>query len=383
MANILILGGGFAGLAAAEKLSSELGAEHRITLVAPNRKFTFYPALVQLAFGKCELDDIQFDLAAKCNELRVHYVQGELIRLNKMRRTAQIAGDDFSGEIHYDYLVVAVGRRLTTEKTPGFFEYAHHLLGAGAAKKFGDAVNAFKTGTIVLGLCPDGRLPVPVCETAFALAAKFEKEIKEGAIKIKVIFPESVEAAFGGANLHKALETAFERRGINVLYDVPIREITADAIVSRNKHRIKYDLLMLVPPFRGNAAVQNLEASDEEDFVRVDDFMRVVGDELIHGEGLEKIYAAGDIAALPGPKFAHMAVRQAAVAAANIVSEIKGEAPDEVYYHEIAAIIEAGGADSIYLHYGIWDETLYRLKKGSFWGWAKSVHDRFWRAKHG
>jgi hypothetical protein len=75
-------------------------------------------------------------------------------------------------------------------------------------------------------------------------------------------------------------------------------------------------------------------------------------------------------------------VGQAEAAAENIISEIKGEEPGKEYYHEIATIIDAGGPDSIYLHYGIWDDSLYQLKKGRFWGWAKDSHDAFWRMKH-
>lgn len=132
---------------------------------------------------------------------------------------------------------------------------------------------------------------------------------------------------------------------------------------------------MLVPPFRGNATLRNLGITDESDYVKVDGFMRV--------HGLEKTYAVGDIVAFSGPKFAHMAVRQAEVAAENIISEIKCEEPQKEYYHEIATIIDSGGPDSIYLHYGIWDDEQYRLKKGRFWGWAKELHDKMWQARHG
>ena len=99
-------------------------------------------------------------------------------------------------------------------------------------------------------------------------------------------------------------------------------------------------------------------------------------------ENQKKTYAVGNIVAFSGPKFAHMAVRQAEIAAENIVQQIEGREPFEEYYHEIAAIIDAGGADSIYLHYGIWDDTPYNIKQGRFWGWAKDVHDRNWRARH-
>ena len=374
MAKILILGGGFGALVTAERLAASLDPAHQITLVAPNRKFTFYPALVRLAFGACGTDDIQFDLAAKLKALGIHFVEGEAVGINAERRTAEIAGEEFNGEISYDYLVIAIGRRLATENVPGFFAHAQHLLGVRAALKFGESVSNFREGTIIVGMCPGARLPVPVCETAFALARKFEKEMRAGEIQIKVVFPESVEAAFGGANLHKELETAFKRRGINVLYDIPISEISFNEIVSTKKHRIKGDLLMLVPPFRGNAVLRSLGASDESDFIKVDGLMRV--------RGREKIYAVGDIVAFSGPKFAHMAVRQSRVAAANISAQIKGESPSAEYYHEIDAIIDAGGADSIHLHYGIWDEQVFSLKQGTFWSWAKSVHDRLWQAHH-
>lgn len=368
------MGGGFGGLVTAEALAKSVGSQHQITMVSPNRNFTFYPALVHLAFGECEPGDIIFDLPSKMIDLGVRFIQGEMISISPVRRKAEIAGEDFNGEIAYDYLVIAIGRRLATEQVPGFFENAQHLLGVKAALKFGELVRSFREGKIIVGLCPEARLPVPACETAFALARKFETEMRDGSVRISVVFPESAEAAFGGADIHKQLEAAFDRHGINVLYDVPIREINFNEIVSANKHRIACDLLMLVPPFRGNAALRDLGITDENYFVKVDGFMRV--------HEMKGVYAVGDIVAFSGPKFAHMAVRQAEVAAANIASELVGETPEKEYYHEIATIIDAGDADSIYLHYGIWDDDLYRLRQGRFWGFAKSIHDRVWQARH-
>lgn len=374
MANILIIGGGFAGLVATERLAARLDGSHQITLVSPNSKFTFYPALVELAFGECESEDVTIDLTDKMNGLGVRFVQAQAIRIDPDRRKVGVTGNDVDGEIGYDYLLLAMGRRLATEKVKGFFEYSHHLLGVKASAKFGAAVGEFKTGNIVLGLCPGARLPVPVCETAFALARRFRDEIIEGTVSVKVIFPESLSASFGGASLHKQLESAFAKHRINVLYDIPITEITEDEVVSSEKHRIEYDLLMLVPPFRGHAFLDDLGITDKEDFVKVDGAMKV--------HGIQNAYAAGDIVAFSGPKLAHMAVRQAEVAADNILAELEGSTPEREYYHEIATIIDAGGPESIYLHYGIWDDSLYRLKQGTFWSVAKDMHDAVWRARH-
>ncbi|MFT3744812.1 MAG: FAD-dependent oxidoreductase [Pyrinomonadaceae bacterium] len=374
MANILILGGGFGGLIVAERLAASIGESNQITLVAPARKFTFYPALVHLAFSECEPDDITFDLAIKLQKIGVRYVQGEVVDLDTSARTVKVTGDDISGNLVYDYLVIAVGRRLATEQVPGFFEYSNHLLGTNAALRFGGAIKRFKTGRIIVGLCPDSRLPVPACETAFALAKRFRSELTEGSVHISLIFPESLEAAFGGASLHNELENALRRNKIQVHYNIPIREITDRSILSSEKHQIDYDLLMMIPPFRGNSALSKSGITDTSDFVKVNDLMKV--------SGLDGAYAVGDIVAFSGPKFAHMAVRQAEVAAANIISEINGIEPTTAYYHEIATIIDAGGSDSIYLHYGIWDDSTYRLKKGRLWGWAKEAHDAWWQARN-
>jgi len=56
MANVLVLGGGFGGVVAAEGLAKRLGPEHRITLVSRHREFTFFPSLVRLAFDRCQSD---------------------------------------------------------------------------------------------------------------------------------------------------------------------------------------------------------------------------------------------------------------------------------------------------------------------------------------
>ncbi len=374
MAKILILGGGFGGLIAAEKLASAFGSEHQITLVSKSRKFIFYPALVEVAFGKLKPEDVTFDLRDKLYDLGVRFSEGEAVRINKENRSITVAKEDYTVDVSYDYLVIAFGRRLATDKIPGFFEFAHHLLDIDAALKFGAAVEDFRVGRIVVGMCPGAYLPVPACETAFALARRFEAEIAEKKISITVVFPETVREAFGGAKIFGELEWAFEKHDIELVENFPVRKISEDEISGGDGRTINHDLLMLIPPFQGQEMLKNLGIADDSGFALVNKFMQVADS--------PQIYAAGDCTALTGPKLAHMAVRQAAVAAKNIAAEIAGEPPDEVYHHEIATIIDQSGADSIYLHYGIWNDKLYRLQEGTLWSWVKSIHDRYWEAVH-
>ena len=175
MAKILILGGGFGGVVAAEQLADQLGDQHQITLVSRSRHFVFYPALVRFAFGKCDRTDVSFDLRNAMLDRRVNFIEAEVARIDPFARKVTIAHGELEGNLPYDFLVFALGRRLATERITGFYEHAHHLLNVDKAIKFGKAVAGFHEGHAIIGQCAGTRLPVPVYETAFALARSLEE----------------------------------------------------------------------------------------------------------------------------------------------------------------------------------------------------------------
>lgn len=372
MAHVLILGGGFGGVVAAERLSKTLGPEHRITLVSRGGRFTFWPALVRLAFGKCEEEEISYDLAEAMLDRRVRFVEGEVARLDPHARRVSVRGEEFDGEIKYDYLVYALGRRLATERVKGFFEHAHHLLGVKAAHKFGEAARNFREGHAVFGTCPGARLEVPVYEAAFALARQLEERGMRA--RITVVAPEHPSARPGGADLLRALRPALEAHHIELLADFPIHEVTAEAVVSGDGREVEYDLLMLVPPFEGTSALAGTTLTDDEGYVRVDDTMRVLG--------TDRMYAVGDAVYFSGPKMGHMAVRQAEVAAANLAAELAGEAATARYEHELMLVVDEGGKDTAYLHKKLWDEGGKSVRHGRFWAWAKRAQEIYFRAQY-
>lgn len=94
MANVVIVGSGFAGVVAAESLAKKLGSEHEITLVSRDRKFVFYPALVRVAFGECEPDDISLDIRKAMVSRRIRFVEGEVARIYPDERLVRFAHGD-------------------------------------------------------------------------------------------------------------------------------------------------------------------------------------------------------------------------------------------------------------------------------------------------
>ncbi|MEP7214490.1 MAG: FAD-dependent oxidoreductase [Acidobacteriota bacterium] len=370
MASILILGGGFAAIAAAEKLSANLGDGHEITIVSIDDHFTFYPALVPLVFGDFEPDEIHFDLRPKLAERGIRFIKGEVLSIDAEGRTVTLTGEDVEGTIHFDYLIVALGRRLATERVPGFFEHAHHLLGVSPALKFKSAVTSFQKGAIVVGLCPDAFLPVPVCETALALAERFKTEIADGKVSVTAVFPTTLEKAFAGSALFRDIDEEFDSRGIRLVSDFAVERVTETSVRSALGATLHYDLLMLVPPFRGQASLRHLApVTDAAGFAQVNDGLQV--------KGYDNIYAAGDIISLPGPRFGYMAIRQGKVAASNIIAQLKGEEPDTEYTHTIEWALDEKYTDPVFFHYGFWDETVEDYDENAFFGMAKVIRQHY------
>lgn len=374
MAKILILGGGFGGVVAAERLARAVGREHQITLISRSPRFVFYPALVRLAFGQCEPDDVSFDLSEAMHGRRVRFMQGEIARVHPAERKVTVVGAEFTGDVTYDYLVFALGRRLATEQVPGFFEHSNHLLGVEAALKFRSALDEFTAGHAVIGYCPGTRLVVPVYETAFALARRFEARGERAAGRITVVVPDASTELLGGPEAERALQRSIVKHGIEVRTDFPVARVNARQIVSAAHEAIGFDLLMLLPPFRGAPPVAGKGLTDGEGFLRVDAGMRVAG--------VDQMYAIGDCVNLPGPKMGHNAVLQGEVAAANIAHELAGRAASERYYHELTFVVDEGGAGSVYLHKELWDDAPDRVREGRFWHWAKLLHEKYWNRHH-
>ncbi|NOT60203.1 MAG: FAD-dependent oxidoreductase [Acidobacteria bacterium] len=374
MARIVILGGGFAGVVAAESLAQKLDKEHEITLIARQREFTFYPDLVRLAFGQCRTEDVFFDLEGALLAQRIRFIQAEIIAPDPLNDTVMIRENGHERHVPYDFLVMALGRRLAIEEVKGFQQHAHHLLSVGAALRFGEAVKNFKAGHAIIGACPETRLAVPVFETAFALDRALSERGERKAVNISLVLPEKFSANLGGEELASALQKALALHEINVVTDFPIDLISEKEIWARDNRRMPYDLLMLLPPFAGPDEAAYRGLTDETGFIQVGWDMKV--------RGARNVYAAGDCVSLLGPKMGHLAVLQGEIVAANLAAEIAGRQPEARYEHEIELIINEGGNDSLYLHKELWTGAPPVMHQGRFWSWAKQIHSHYWTRQH-
>jgi sulfide:quinone oxidoreductase len=328
---------------------------------------------VRLAFGKCQAEDVSFDLRGTMLSRRVNFIEAEIARIDPFQRKVIIAHGEVQGRLPYDYLILALGRRLATEQIKGFYEHAHHLLNVDKALKFGKAISQFHAGDAVIGQCAEARMPVPVYETAFALSRLLEARGERESVKITIVSPDPPGLQFGDSAATAALRNALDHHRIGFIPHFPVTKITPGAVMTDDNRALNFNLLMLVPPFQGSPAVLHLGLSNHA-YINVDSTMRVMG--------VERIYAVGDCVNFSGPKMGHMAVRQAEVAAANLVAEIGGHPPLSHYSHEMKLVVDEGGSESIYIHKDIWTNEPANVRQGRFWSWAKRAQEKYWEAAH-
>src|SRR5690606_27831718 len=101
---IVIIGGGFAGISLARQLSNEKGVQ--VTLVDKNNYNFFPPLLYQVATGFLEPSNISYPFRKMFHGVRnVRFRMGELQRIQPGDNRVVLS----TGVLDYDYLVLATG----------------------------------------------------------------------------------------------------------------------------------------------------------------------------------------------------------------------------------------------------------------------------------
>jgi len=131
---VLILGGGFAGISAALELSrKKRRGEIDVHLVNNENYFVFQPLLPEVISCSIEPAHVINPIRHLCKEVRFHY--GTVTDLHLRDRTVTVAGPDGKQTviIVFDHLIWALGLTVDLSRIPGMAEHGTPL------KTLGDA----------------------------------------------------------------------------------------------------------------------------------------------------------------------------------------------------------------------------------------------------
>jgi sulfide:quinone oxidoreductase len=340
---VLILGGGSGGLAAAGRLKELLGDKISITVIDKQRSFVMGFSLLRVMTGEKTEQEVTVP-KEKVSQKGIKFINTEVNRIdvnNGIVRTDQ-------GEFVYDYLVVALGAELAPEKIPGF-ESAFHMYTLEDAKKLRDALSSFRGGSIrlVVSSTPFKCPPAPY-EAAMLIDDHLRNKGLRDKSDIQIFTPEPQPMPIAGPEVGNMVVSMLNEKGIGFHSNTKVSLIDGSSkqIVFENGSREKYDLLIAIPPHTTPKVIRESGGlADASEWISVDPKNMQTK--------YDRVYAIGDVAAvkLPSgmmlPKAATFAFGQAEIVASNIASSVLGtEARNWDGFGE--CFIETGSGNAAY-----------------------------------
>ena len=367
-AEVVVLGGGVGGTLTANLIAGRSGSMARVTVVDSTGRHVYQPGFLYVAVGQ---EDSRALSRPETSLLRdnVRLVREPALKVDPEERTVELAS---GARIPYDYLVLATGSRTAMEEVPGA-ETAHDFYTMAGAKRLFKALEGFKGGKILLGVagipykCP----PAPV-EFMFLLDDYLRGRGIRTLCKLQLLSP--INRALTVAEASKLVEPILAERDIEVctFFNVESVDAAAKSVTSLEGETLDYDLLILVPPHRGQKVVEDSGLGDERGWVPVDKHT------LMH-EKFERIWALGDTTNIPISKSGSVAHFEASVVAEHIVAAVKGEAPPErVYGGKVMCFIETGHGKATTIRFD-YEHPPVLPRPSWMWHVAKAVFNKtYW-----
>jgi sulfide:quinone oxidoreductase len=331
-AQVVVLGGGVGGTLTANLLDRRLGRDVHVTVVDPTGMHIYQPGFLYAALGKANgrwLARDERTLLRRGVDLAVE--AATLVEPDRGRvRLAH------GGSLAYDYLVLATGARLVPEEIPGLVEGAHEFYSLEGALRLREALRGFRGGRVLIGVagipykCP----PAPV-EFTLMLDRYLRKQGVRGKTELTLLSP--LNRAFTIESASKLVQPLMEARGIGLetFFNVESVDPSAGTVTSLEGDIATFDLLVLVPPHRGQAVVEASGLGDGGGWVPTD---RAT---LAHRDH-PQIFALGDATDLPISKSGSTAHFEAPVIASRVASLIRGTVPRAGYGGRVMCFLETG-----------------------------------------
>jgi sulfide:quinone oxidoreductase len=331
---VLILGGGFGGIAAAVALRGQLDPADEILLV--DRRTTFVMGLRKnwAVLDPNALIEGERPLAL-LGDRGIRLVTGTIGAIHPAERAAEVDGDRWDA----DALVVALGAERDPARVPGFRERAIDVYDQTQGDRARAAIEAFTGGRLVIGIFG---APYPCPPAPFELAMLIDERLRARGIRgaVEVFSPLPLSLPILGQAGCGSFESRLEDAGIAFLREHAAMAVDDGAVVFADTRR-PFDLLLGVPPHRVPEVVAQSRLTGGGPWVKVDPRTLETGH--------PGVYAIGDVTALPLangqmlPKAGAFAEAQGEVVAARIASTFGGSEPTATFAGDGACFLETGG----------------------------------------
>jgi sulfide:quinone oxidoreductase len=323
---ILILGAGFGGLTTANLLQKNLSlssVEHQISIADSKDYFIMGLVNLWILSGTRTLGDSKIALSRLENK-GIRYLNGEVTAIDPVSKTVTIKGNS-TIRLGYDYLVIALGSEFALEQVKGFLENGgSNLYDPEQVPKLREKILSLKKGRIAICItavpykCP----PAPY-EASLLINDILVKSGTRDSIDIEIYSPTPIALPVAGTKVSQDV--------INLLYEShvnfhPLHKIKSVSdtkeIEFENGHRVKYDLLIGIPPHKVPKVIRNSDLIKQgQNWLNVDKFSLKTD--------YQNVFAIGDVNEIKVnenvaiPKAGVFAEAQAKVVSQQIIDDIE------------------------------------------------------------
>jgi NADH dehydrogenase len=315
--NVVIIGGGFAGVKAALELANE--KKIKVTLISERDHFLFYPALYSTATGRSRKQSI-LPLTHLFRNTNVTVVQDTVISIDAPRRIV-VTKD---GEFRYDRAVFALGVVTSYFGISGLDTYSYSIKSAPEIDRFKQHLHEEMTSEkhldknyIIVGAGPTG------VELSAALAHYLKKIANAHNIKSSKIRLSLVEAAPRvlprmSEQASAVVEERLKQLGVTVMTNKNVESEDDDSIIISGKD---------IP---SKTVVWTSGVSNHPFFAEHSDIFKLAKNGRVevdpHLKADEHIYVVGDNADTRYTGLAQTALYDGIFVAKAIKAEVRGEA---------------------------------------------------------
>jgi NADH dehydrogenase len=365
---VLILGSGFGGTYTLKNLVRSLNKNENVetTMVSNENFFLFSPLLHEVAMGGIETRHIAYPIRRLHWRDRFSFVQAEIERIDMPEHKVITS----AGVLSYDYLVIALGsvsllpefgravqNTVFTLKTlHDSMVLRNHVISVfeEASREEDSAERRRLLTFVVSGAGYTGiQVIMELSDFIHRTLTRFYKAVPAGDIRILLVETEPKIVADLHTKLGAYAMKQIKRVGIEVRLKSHVTRISEGGIEINNRENIATNTLIWVAGVTANPRVAELS-------VPRDRIGRVLVDKYLQLPDFPGVYVIGDCASFrddetgqPIPPRAHTAVRQARVAAKNILAEIRGYEKAPYRYSRSSEIVSLGGSRAVFRFHNI------------------------------
>ena len=361
---VLIVGGGFGGLAVLDGLVKGLDGYPGVGVALLDRVnfTTFWPMVPSAISGNVEVRHIAHSIRRRILPLGAEFIQEEATEVDFEARQVKTTGGTFA----YDYLVLAPGSRTAYFDIPGAWEHSVDLKGLRDALRVRNRViDSFEEAERLGSEIPDDLLTFvfvgggPTGVEAAADTNDLIFDVLEGDYpnvdfdRVRLVIVNSGDRILQGIDpsLAHAAQRRLASQRVEVINSIKVTEVRSGGVSLSDGRDIPARTVVWAAGINPGPLVAGLDVEkDERGRLLVDEYLRV--------KGRPGVYALGDSARIdydgpPVPALAQAAEQQGRVAARNLAAEIRDDRDEGLAgftpfrYQPLGQLVDLGTASAL------------------------------------